>query len=158
MKNDEDNYFEEPVPMEFTKEEIEKKEKTIFNLKNILDLGFRKLDENKCKNLTLVLGGTGCGKSTMLSSMIVGAQNLEHTKIEYWVEIKQRGQIVKKPKYRWVIDYKKDAKKIFTIGHSLSKSETFFPGFYEDPINKGSYYVDVAGLEDTAGPMIEYVN
>jgi len=91
MKNDEDNYFEEPVPMEFTKEEIEKKEKTIFNLKNILDLGFRKLDENKCKNLTLVLGGTGCGKSTMLSSMIVGAQNLEHTKIEYWVEIKQRG-------------------------------------------------------------------
>jgi len=41
MKHDVDNYFEEPVPMIFSKEEIEKKEKTIFNLKNILDLGFR---------------------------------------------------------------------------------------------------------------------
>ena len=77
MKHDEDNYFEEPVPMTFSKEEIEKKEKTIFNLKNILDLGFRKLDADKCKNLTLVLGSTGCGKSTMLSSMVVGSDKLE---------------------------------------------------------------------------------
>ena len=90
--------------------------------------------------------------------MVVGAENLEVTKIETTVDTKIGGKIVKKVKAGEVIDYKKTTSKVFPIGHSLSQSETFFPGFCENPHEDGSYFVDIAGLEDTAGPMIEYVN
>jgi len=128
----------------------------IHNLKNILDHAFRKLNKSKCKKIILVLGNTGCGKSTLLSSMVVGAKNMEVTKIKIPVADTKKGG--KKVKERKVIDYKKTTSKVFPIGHSLSQSETFFPGFCENPHEDGSYLVDIAGLEDTAGPMIEYVN
>jgi len=57
-----------------------------------------------------------------------------------------------------VIDYKPNVDKVFPIGHSLSQSETFFPGFHENPHEEGSHFVDIAGLEDTGTILIEYVN
>jgi len=47
---------------------------------------------------------------------------------------------------------------VFPIGHSVAKSMTFFPGFYKNPKQNGNYYVDIAGLQDTDGHMIEFVN
>lgn len=58
---------------------------------------------------------------------------------------------------RKVIDYKNEKNIIMPIGHSLEKSETFFPILIKSPQHEFSY-VDIAGLQDTGGSIMEYVN
>ena len=60
-------------------------------------------------------------------------------------------------KNRQIIEYKPGVNKAFNIGHSLSVSETFFPDFQENPNEKGSYFVDIAGNDDTDGFFIELI-
>ena len=43
------------------------------------------------------------------------------------------------------------------IGHSLEKSETFFPILIKSDKQEFSY-VDLAGLQDTGGSIMEYIN
>lgn len=43
------------------------------------------------------------------------------------------------------------------IGHSNIKSETFLPKFVQAP-NADIVYVDIAGLNDTAGYLMELIN
>ena len=63
-------------------------------------------------NIVLVVGYTGCGKSTMLSSLIYGPKSLELTKVEVVGN--------KKNKKMEVIDHKKKNKPELAIGHSQS--------------------------------------
>ena len=47
--------------------------------------------------------------------------------------------------------------KFFGIGHSLSQSETFMPVLFPDEDNDVTW-TDVAGLNDTGGEMVSYIN
>ena len=51
----------------------------------------------------------------------------------------------------------KSEQKFFKIGHSSASSETFIPEFYID-LEYKKIMVDIAGLSDTSGLMIELVN
>lgn len=62
------------------------------------------------------IGNTGCGKSTMLSSLIYGPESLVEN-------IKMDGKIRKK-----VIEHKEEMNNL-QIGHSNAESCTFFPDF-----------------------------
>lgn len=58
---------------------------------------------------------------------------------------------------RSVIDFKAEVpNKVFPIGHSGAQSETFFPGFHR--IDNDTFYVDIAGLSDSGGDLIEFTN
>ena len=64
-------------------------------------------------NIVLVVGYTGCGKSTMLSSLIYGPDSLELTKVEV---------VGKGKKKQEVIDHKKKKKPELQIGHNKTES------------------------------------
>lgn len=88
----------------------------------------------------MAVGDTGCGKSTILTALIYGVDDL--------VEKKENGKMV--------ITSKTDRKE-FKIGHSASSSETFFPHFYEDS-ESSLVYTDIAGGNDTNGDLIAIIN
>ena len=46
---------------------------------------------------------------------------------------------------------------VFKIGHSDSESETFLPTFVKHPA-KDVWFVDIAGLQDTGGELIDFCN
>ena len=52
----------------------------------------------------------------------------------------------------------KDPKGEFTIGHSLASSQTFMPHFRKRDQNADILYADIAGLMDTGGRLIDYIN
>jgi len=60
-----------------------------------------------------------------------------------------------------VIDFNEknpvNMQKVFQIGHSQSESMTFLPLFQKD-LETGIVFTDVAGLLDTKGEMIEFIN
>lgn len=45
----------------------------------------------------------------------------------------------------------------FIIGHSDVNSETFLPTFLYDESND-ILYGDIAGLQDTSGPLVDFIN
>jgi len=92
--------------------------------------------------LVLVIGNTGCGKSTLLTSLIFGKDSLEIEKIDGKRVIKQKKEF--------------ELKDLFSIGHD-DVSKTFLPDFYPDRKNK-VLYADIAGLQDTRGNLMEFVN
>lgn len=47
--------------------------------------------------------------------------------------------------------------EVFKIGHSNSESETFLPSFVKHP-NNDVWFVDIAGLNDTGGELIDFCN
>lgn len=72
------------------KEDVKTMKPDLINLQRILKAGFKKVDQVKFKNIILVIGNTGCGKSTILNSMILGAEKLEF--------VVKKVQIVKRKK------------------------------------------------------------
>lgn len=76
--------------IEFNKANISSLKGDVFNLKKVLDTGFRLFDDQKRKKLTLVLGNTGCGKSTLLTSMVLGSAAMEITNVKYEIEVMNR--------------------------------------------------------------------
>ena len=46
---------------------------------------------------------------------------------------------------------------MFKIGHK-TQSETFLPSFQKIPDRENSYYIDMAGLNDTGGDLLEFTN
>ena len=76
--------------IEFNKANISSLKGDVFNLKKVLDTGFRLFDDQKRKKLTLVLGNTGCGKSTLLTSMVLGSAAMEITNLKYEIEVMNR--------------------------------------------------------------------
>ena len=60
-------------------------------------------------------------------------------------------------KKRWVIE-QKDPKGEFSIGHSVASSKTFLPHFKKKREDSEILYADIAGLMDTGGDLIDYIN
>lgn len=115
------------------------------------------------QDMVIAIGNTGCGKSTMFSSLLYGPDALEKKAIFEEVEIlapsdkdKNKRVSVKKQIKRFVIDTKEKLEK-FKIGHSQNTSETFLPSFHLDKVND-VVYGDIAGLQDTQGGTIQFVN
>lgn len=93
------------------RDNIQIKHFTLRNIADILEVALSMTkgatDKHKDDTLVLALGNTGCGKSTMLSSLIFGPENLEPDQDEYGKNV------IKQSRYL-------EEKNIFSIGHSQS--------------------------------------
>ena len=65
------------------KAHIEKMAINLNNLVSVLGDAFNLVNKCKFGNIVLAIGATGCGKSTMLTSLVFGAESLEKRSIEY---------------------------------------------------------------------------
>ena len=79
-----------------------------FNLKNIVSACkevFPILEKANDKEIVVALGNPGCGKSTMFTSLVHGAEALERKKVEYELEIPSAdGTTVMKKKSQFRIE------------------------------------------------------
>ena len=66
------------------------------NLKTVLQLGIAKIACHKIDNAVLVIGNTGCGKSTMLSALVYGSEALELRTISEEVRVWRKGEYITK--------------------------------------------------------------
>lgn len=99
-----------------TQEEIKKMECNFENLIPLLDLIFETFNMVDGSDLVLSIGNNGCGKSTMINSLMYGAQSLEEKQLEFQVKgLKGRMKKVK----RTVIEQKDEfkSKNAFSIEH-----------------------------------------
>lgn len=124
----------------------------LYEIVSILKAALIDLEKIEDKDIILVLGNTGCGKSTMLNSLLLGSDCLEETKIMTEIMI---GEKVKKRKK--LVIATKDDKMTLKIGHSANQSETFFPHFVVKQ-STDEVWADIAGFNDTNGEMIETIN
>ena len=125
-----------------------------------LEFAFSQLDNVNGHNLILAIGNTGCGKSTMLNSLIHGSHVLKE--VEHTDEASNSTLPNGKLKKRKVIDIQNDLKNndeyfFFGIGHSNSKSETFLPAIHCEE-KKDVSWIDIAGLNDTSGDLTHFIN
>ena len=91
----------------------------------------------------IAIGNTGCGKSTMLSSLMFGPDKLEEKE-------NKNG--------RKVLDQKEGYKVLgqLAIGHGAT-SQTFRPEIaYSDEL--GCFLLDIAGFTDTNGEFFDLLN
>ena len=144
---------------------------------NIAIKGLKQIEGSD--DLIMAIGNTGCGKSTLITSLIYGPEALEEKMIEIPIQVVQSdGSFKEKIKKEKVISVRQSAIDEHAIdieiGHSSSESMTFFPHFHrmkmQQPQDGGSedsegnrimkefLYADVAGLSDTNGPLIEFIN
>ena len=66
--------------------------------------------------------------------------------------------MVTQERQKKVIDNKQvSPNEDFVIGHSSVNSQTFLPTFLYDYQND-VYYGDIAGLQDTSGPLVDFIN
>lgn len=129
------------------------------NLVNILDVAYNTLNEVNNANLILAIGGTGCGKSTMLTSLMFGPDALEQKKTKKVIDVPiSGGQFKQKTVVAFNID-QKDDKGVFHIGHHNAESMTFMPQPHRrEGDTTNTVYVDIAGTQDTGTDLIELVN
>ena len=108
---------------------------TLAQIKEVLEEGFKPLKKIEGQNVVLVIGNTGSGKSTMLSSLLKGPKSLEKKTVKFMMEVLQKdGSKIEKEKTKNVIDNKEaEDGSVFKIGHSDTNSETFLPSFIHDP-------------------------
>jgi ABC-type dipeptide/oligopeptide/nickel transport system ATPase component len=123
------------------------------NLISLLTKIFPQVDAVKNGDLVVCIGKTGCGKSTMLNSLIHGTEALNLFEGEYFIDF--NGQ--QKKKLMKVIDLKPDVSTPIKIGHSNSVSETFLPNIFKNE-ETGTVFVDPAGFSDTSGNFVNLVN
>ena len=60
---------------------------TIDNIAEVLKAAFTKYHEAKDKDIIVAVGNTGCGKSTMLTSLIYGTDMLKSVKLVEQIEV-----------------------------------------------------------------------
>ena len=78
------------------KEVIKHKAVSLDNLVMILEEAYKKLNDINHANLILAIGSTGCGKSTMLTSLMFGPDALENKKTKKEIEVPMPGGGFKK--------------------------------------------------------------
>ena len=83
LTNSMSDFFDE---MRIDKETLKNKECTLVNLAMALKLVFDELEAAEGADLVLAIGNTGCGKSTMLTSIVYGPGHLELMPREMTVE------------------------------------------------------------------------
>lgn len=135
------------------------RELSLANIQEVLTEGFKVLEKIRGANIVLVIGNTGSGKSTMLSSLLKGPDALEIKQIKFTIDVPNKeGVMVRSERTKKVIDNKEASPtEDFIIGHSSVNSETFLPKFLYDYQND-VYFGDIAGLQDTSGPLIDFIN
>lgn len=138
-----------------TKEEIKKMECNFENLIPLLDLIFETFNMVDGADLLLSIGNKGCGKSTIINSLMYGPQSLEEKHLEFQVR-GLRGKM-KKVK-RTVIEQKEEfkSKNAFSIEHSECESNTLIPSFIRDEANN-IVYADVAGLNERSNEFVDFI-
>ena len=112
------------------KENVKPLQFNLDNLVMILEEAYKTLNKVNQSNLILAVGNTGCGKSTMMTSLMFGVDALEETKIEYEIEIPMANAPNRKKKKKKPVIEQTDKIKgmnVFSIGHSHSESKTFLP-------------------------------
>jgi len=77
FKLDKGNYEKVDDDFTYKKEDIEKLHCNLPNIANVVREAFENLDAIDDHDLILAIGNTGCGKSTMLSSVLFGTESLE---------------------------------------------------------------------------------
>lgn len=82
----------------------------------------------------MAIGNTGCGKSTLITSLIYGPEALEEKTIEVPYQVMQAdGSFSEKIRRERVVGTRERAEQEMgidiVIGHSSSESMTFFPHF-----------------------------
>lgn len=129
------------------KSEVIKRELSLSSIHVVLREGFKVLQKIKGAHIVLVIGNTGSGKSTMLSSLLRGPEFLEVKQIQFTIEVPGTdGTTTTKQKSKQVIDNKEaHLDSDFIIGHSDVNSETFLPKFLYDQYND-LLFGDIAGL------------
>ena len=139
-----------------SKEEIKKMECNFENLIPLLDLIFETFNMVDGADLLLTVGNKGCGKSTMINSLMYGSQSLEEKSLEFQVR-GLRGKM-KKVK-RNVIEQKEEfkSKNAFSIEHSEHESNTITPSIIKDETNN-IIYVDLAGFNERSNEFIDFIN
>lgn len=65
-------------------------ELSLVTIVKVLTEGFKSLEKIKDSDVVLVIGNTGSGKSTMLSSLLRGSQTLEKKTIKFTIEVMQK--------------------------------------------------------------------
>ena len=127
------------------------------NIVAVLEKAFKHLKKLQGKNIILAVGNTGCGKSTLLSSLMYGPEALQLQKIQFQIQVPlQNGEMSTKNKIKYVIEHSTPL-KAFKIGHSDHESETFLPTYVKWP-TKDIWFVDIAGLNDTGGELMDFCN
>lgn len=136
---------------ELIKDEITGKPLNLETITHYLEKSFRLINQIRGADIVLLIGNTGAGKSTMLTSLIFGSSSLQWKKLT-----------VKLPRGKstsiGVIEQRDPlGVRTFGIGHQNYRSRTFLPQFKSDK-STGDLYADIAGLHDTSGPLIDYIN
>lgn len=91
----------------YGKESIAKMECTLTNLVAILKWAFEQVKFVENQDVVVALGNTGCGKSTMFTSLIYGSQALELKQLQETVlEKTKNGPPKEKISKRWIIERK----------------------------------------------------
>lgn len=129
--------------IEFTgkveKDEVSKLPGNLSNLVNVLNKAYQLVQTGaKGGDLLVCLGNTGCGKSTMLTSLIFGTDALDVKSIK-----KEIGHGGRKRIFTFIVS--KEEREEFKIGHSQASSMTFVPHLKKEE-SSGITYVDLAGF------------
>ena len=69
------------------KENVIQRELSLVSIVEVLREGFKALERIRDANVVLVIGNTGSGKSTMLSSLLRGPDALEKKTIKFMIEV-----------------------------------------------------------------------
>lgn len=97
-----------------------------------------------------------------MTSLVFGTEALRQVKQKFDFELKMPdGEVKIKQRMKTVIEQtdQVQSKGVFKIGHSISESMTFMPSVQmRNGDATQSVYVDVAGLQDTGGDFIDYIN
>jgi len=81
------------------KDNLVQKKCTLGNLVKVLKEAFKVLDQNQIEkaDIILAIGNTGCGKSTILNSLVFGPDSLQLKKIEEQYQVRTPdGRVVNK--------------------------------------------------------------
>ena len=131
---------------------------TLENIVLILEQVFKKIDGLQDKDLVIMLGNSGDGKTTALSSLVHGPDALQEKTVTELMKIEVAGITKEKKMKSKIIEFKEGVESKFVINHSQSTSRTFIPAFEPDETS-GLLYVDVGGFnDDNMGPLIEILN
>lgn len=124
----------------------------------VLQSRFERLDQQKLKNVVLFLGETGSGISTLIYSMKYGHKSLYMRELHDKITINVNEKTKDYCRHRHVIDKTGQSESAISIGHIPKCSETFSPVIVDSNLDEGLVYVDMPGLNDTGGDLIEFVN
>ena len=111
-------------------------------LNHCAELGEQNVAQVAGKEVVMVMGNTGTGKSTTINALMGCQMRVDHDEFEQEVII---------------VDPQSPLQEIMPIGHGL-RSQTFLPQIAPDPMHSHRAYCDCPGFSDNRGPEINIAN